>query len=194
MLEYVTHIEREYVTHTGISNRKYNRICEPLQKYSTGGRDLRDRSKGRHLVQETPVAYSHGFRVPVTRQWDVVAAATTAKHFTTISAMVPTSHDRESCLASHASWRVVVRHPSGRSLDALLPPLGNGRSCRNKRKRTCQLQLCYCVANEKYMCRGVLYFLGGKSLMNFFKYESVYTRKKSNFTQKLNRNNLIYLH
>lgn len=111
---------------------KNNQIYEPFQKHSAGGCNLRDRKRC-HLVQKTPVAHSHRLRVPVTRQWDVVAAATTAEHFATVSTMVPTPHDRESRLACHASRRIIVRHPSRRSLDALLPPLGHGRSCESEK-------------------------------------------------------------
>jgi len=119
------YIEKEvYRIGNSIEN---NRIFKPLQKYSSGRRDLRDR-KRRHLIQKTPVAHSHRFRVPEMRQWNVVVAATTTEHFTTISAMMSTSHNRESRLASHTPWRIIVRHPSRRSLDALFSPFGDRRS------------------------------------------------------------------
>jgi len=136
---YIAH--RETITaRTGEGERRRgdsmesDRINEPPRKHSAGGRDLGDR-KRRHLIQETPVAHSHGFRVPVTRQWDVVAAATAAKHFAAIATVVPASHDRESRLAGHASWRVVVWHPSRCSLDAFFSSLGDRRGCCKEKIR-----------------------------------------------------------
>lgn len=121
----ILYIEKEmYRVGNSIEN---NWIYQPLRKHSSGRRDLRNR-KRRHLIQKTPVAYPHGFRVPEMRQWNVVAAATTTEHFTTISAMVSTSHNRKSRMASHTPWRIVVRYPSRCSLDAFLSPFSDGRS------------------------------------------------------------------
>lgn len=85
----------------------------------------------RHLIEKTPVAHPDRFRMPVTRQGNVIAATTAAEHLAAVSAMVSTSHHREPCLTRHATGRVVVRDPGWRSFHALLATLGYGRRCKH---------------------------------------------------------------
>lgn len=84
----------------------------------------RDRER-RHLIEETPVAHPHGFRVPVAGQGHVVAAATAAEHLAAVPAMVPAADHGEPCLASHTPWRIVVGDPGRCPLHALLSALGH---------------------------------------------------------------------
>ena len=118
---FITHkiINYEFCLSLPLKNTLIFKKCAKLvfykliwfRKWSSSGRSHLRYSERSDLIEKTTIAYSDRFGVTKPRQWNAVTAASAAKDFATVSAMVATTYYCKTCLTRHTSWCVIVWNP-----------------------------------------------------------------------------------